>query len=213
MSIRLVSACAIAVALVVAACGGGSSPTTAPATSGPATSAPATSAPATSAPSTDAPATADPAASLDPSQSDAGVAARVTITNDGRNGFDGTHDIYGVADEGSECDGAFEEPDFTVVAWNSDAPDGTIHRFGISVGADDVPATDGTTSDITDGGVSFDFATESGIGTTYTGASTRENEGSSNVDVTRSGSTLTFDFEGLTYDGVTFSGQFVCADA
>ena len=85
-----------------------------------------------------------------------------------------------------------------------------IHRFGVSVGADDIPQADGTTADITDGSVSFDFASESGFGTTYTGASTRENEGSSTISVTRSGSRLTFGFEGETYDNVAFGGEFVC---
>lgn len=211
MSIQRASLAVLGLALIAACSGGG--PTTAPATTAPSL-APGTGAPQTSAPTsepTTAPATTAPSASLDPSQSDAGVAARVTITNDTRNGLDGTHDIYGVADDGSECSGAFED-NYTVVAWYDEAPNGMIRRFGVSVAHDEVPAEDGTTSDIEDGSVSFDFTSESGFGTTYTGAATRENQGSSTIDVTRAGSTLTFDFEGVTWDGINFSGQFLCAN-
>jgi hypothetical protein len=145
--------------------------------------------------------------------SDAGIGAIVTISNDSSGGRDGTHVIYGVDADGSECDGSFEEPDFIVVAWADEAPIGQMHRFGISVMAEDVPEADGTTADIEDGGVSFDFVSESGIGTQYTGNATRENEGSSTIDITREGSTLTFDFVGETFAGVDFEGQFICADA
>lgn len=210
--------------LLVVACGGGGQPTPAP-TQQPTSASTATpgATPTTAAPTDAATATPDTTpsvapsatsgASLDPSQSDAGIAATVTLTNDTRGGRDGTHEIYAVADDGSECSGSFEEPDFIVVAWYDDAPDGMIHRFGISVAAEDVPTADGTTTDVADGGVSFDFVSPSGIGTQYTGNATRENEGSSMIDITRSGSMLTFDFEGVTNDNVNFAGQFVCADA
>ena len=203
-------------ALIVAACGGDGTSTTAPTTAP--TAAPttlATTAPSSTAPSA-APSSAPseaPGGSFDPSQSDAGVAAIVTISNDARGDRDGTHVIYGLDADGSECSGAFEEPSYTVVAWVDDAPEGQIHRFGITVAAEDVPTADGSTTDITDGGVSFDFVSASGFGTQYTGNSTMENEGSSTIDVTRAGATLTFAFTGTTYDGVNFEGQFVCFDA
>jgi hypothetical protein len=155
---------------------------------------------------------ATPGASLDPSQSDAGVAASVTVTNDTRGHREGTYTIYGVDDEGSECDGSFEEPDYIVVAWNDAAGEGQISRFGVQVAATDIPTADGETTDIQDGGVSFDFE-PAGFGTTYAGNATREREGSSVINVTRAGSTLTFDFTGTTWDGVNFEGQFLCADA
>lgn len=207
-------ACALIVFALVIGCTGaqpGSSPTASPATSA-VPSVPATTA-AMPTPSPTQPNVPTPGCCVDPTLSDAGVAAQVTIVNDTRAHRDGTHDIYGVAADGSECDGSFEEPDFIVVAWDDDAPDGSIHRFGISVGADDIPATDGSTADITDGSVSFDFASPSGFGTTYTGAAMRENEGSSTISVTRSGTTLTFHFDGVTWDNVGFGGEFVCINA
>ena len=75
-----------------------------------------------------------------------------------------------------------------------------------------MPAADGSTTDITDGGVSFDFVSETGFRTQYTGDATRENEGSATIDVTRAGTSLTFDFEGVTYDGVNFAGQMTCVE-
>lgn len=150
-----------------------------------------------------------PTESLDPTLSDAGIAARVTVTNDARANRDGTYDIYGVDEDGSECSGAFED-DYLVVAWYDDAPDGHIRRFSVRVAHEDVPSSDGATTDITDGGVSFDFS-GGFIGTTYTGSATREDEGSATIDVTRSGDSLTFDFEGVTNDGVNFVGQLICA--
>jgi hypothetical protein len=209
---------ALSALFVAAACGGGQAttaptaqPTIAPTTAPTAQPTIAPTAEPTAAPTTPAEPTPTTAASLDPTQSDAGIAATVTITSDSRGGRDGTHEIYGVAADGSECNGSFEEPEFIVVAWYDDAPDGMIHRFGITVAADDIPEADGTTADITDGSVSFDFVSASGFGTTYTGAATRDNEGSSTIAVTRSGPALTFDFEGVTYDNVSFAGQFVCA--
>jgi hypothetical protein len=88
---------------------------------------------------------------------------------------------------------------------------GEIRRLGVSVEKEDVPATDGSTPDITHGCVSFDFASPTGVGTQYSGNAT-VNEGSSTIDVTSAGTTLTFDFEGATSAGATFSGQIICAE-
>ena len=169
---------------------------------------------ATAAPTTRASAppnpTAPPLATLDPSRSDAGVFGRVTIDNDTRADRNGVYDIYGVDDDGSECSGAFEEPDYIVVAYDEDAADGYLRQLGVSVAAADIPEEDGIIYGIANGGVSFDFASETGFGTTYSGNSTRENQGSSTIDVTRSGAGLVFDFTGVTYDAVTFTGTLVC---
>ena len=205
----------LSAALLLVACTGGGQPTRPPssvATSGPTSAAPPapTGEPATPGP-TSAPSEA-PTAGLDPSLSDAGIVARVTISNDTRGGRDGTHDIIGVAADGSECSGSFEEPDYLVVAWYTAAPNGQIHRFGIGVAAEDVPEPDGLTTDIENGGVSFDFKSETGFGTQYSGNATLENEGSVTIDVTRTGDSLTFDFEGVTNDAVNFSGQLICAE-
>ena len=206
----------LTVALVLFACTGGGQPTTSPSsvTANPGrTSTPATA--PTGEPATLVPTSAQsqaPTASLDPALSDAGIVARVTLSNDSGGGRDGTHDIYGVADDGSECSGSFESPEYIVVAWHDDAPNGQIHRFGITVAADDVPTSDGSTTGIVDGGVSFSFASESGLGTQYTGNATRENEGSVTIDVTRSGDSLTFDFAGVTSNAVNFAGQLICAE-
>ena len=209
----------IVLAVLIAACGGGGTSTQAPAS--PRSSTPASDTPTASlAPESTEPSSAPtagisvpPGASLDPTQSDAGIAARVTITNDTRAGRDGTYDIYGLDEDGSECSGAFED-DYLVVAWYDDAPDDQLRRFSVSVEKEDIPAEDGSTTAITHGGVSFDFAGAiMGSGVTYTGNSTVENEGSSTIDVTRSGVSLTFDFEAVTRDGVNFSGQLICADA
>ena len=226
MHLRRASITVLLLGLAAPACGGGTT-TSAPsgaavspsaaaspvAPSGAASLIAPSGAPATGPSATGVAASDDPGASLDPTRSDAGIAARVKITNDSRGGRDGTHDIYGVAEDGSECSGAFEAPNYGVVAWYDDAPNGMIHRFSISVGADDIPETDGMASRIEDGRVSFDFVSETGVGTQYTGDATGDDEGSSTVDITRTGSTLTFDFSGVTYDGVSFAGQLICADA
>lgn len=212
--IRLRRAGLLVSAVLFVACGGSGTTSAPPApivTASPAGSA-APSTPPSNAPATNAP-TTGPDGSLDPSLSDAGIVARVTISNDTRGGRDGTHDIIGLAEDGSECSGAFEEPEYIVVAWFDDAPNGQIHRFGITVAATDVPAADGSTTDVENGGVSFAFASESGLGTQYTGNATRENEGSVTIDVTRAGTSLAFDFEGVTSAGVNFVGQMICADA
>lgn len=207
----------VSAALFVACTGG--QPTTPPSTPVPSSPPIATVVPSTetpsAAPGTATPSTApstEPGASLDPSLSDAGIVARVTLTNDTRGGRDGTHDIIGLGSDGSSCSFTFEGDEFIAVAWYTAAPNGQIHSFGITVAAADVPAEDGSTTDIADGGVSFDFKSSSGFGTSYTGA-TRDNESSATIDVTRAGTSLTFDFDGVTYDGVNFAGQMICADA
>lgn len=219
MRVRHASLLALLVASTAVACAGGTTSTTTPssgASSPVAPSAAASTAVSSDAPATDAatgpPASVEPGASLDPTKSDAGIAARLTISNDTRGGRDGTHDIYGVAGDGSECDGAFEDG-FVVVAWYDDAPQGTIRQFSIGVEKDDVPEEDGTSSGIEGGRVSFDFASETGVGTQYTGDAAGDDEGSSTIDITRAGSSLTFDFEGVTFAGVEFTGQLICADA
>lgn len=166
---------------------------------------PPTFQPAPSLPAT----TSAPSGSLDPSQSDAGIAARVTISGDTNMGRDGTHDIYGVAGDGSECNGSFEEPDYTVVAWFDDAPFEEIHRFGITVKADQIPSADDTVT-VDDGRLSFDFNSESGFGTQYTAAPPED--GTLTLDIARSGDSLTFDFDGTTAAGVQVVGQLICAD-
>ena len=221
-------------ALVVFACGGGGAATTRPATPAPATPAAATPAAATPAataqpttpPATTPPATAtpteaateaptvEPGSSLDPSESDAGVVARVTITNDTRGDRDGTHTIVGLADDGSYCSSDLASPTYTALAWYDDAPDGKIHRFSITVPLEDVLQEDGEVTDITDGRVSLDFVSESGFGTQYDNDnSDPEHGGSGTVDVVRAGDSVIFSFQGTTWDGVSVEGQLICADA
>lgn len=149
---------------------------------------------------------------LDPSRSDAGIYGRIILSDDPRADRDGVYDIYAVDDDGSECSGAFEAPNYTVVAYVDDAPDGQLRRLGITVAAEDIPDTNTTFEDITGGGVSFDFASETGFGTTYSGNSTRQNEGSSTISVVRDRASLRFEFEGKTYDGARFTGEFLCAE-
>lgn len=152
-----------------------------------------------------------PGCCLDPSLSDAGIAARVIIANDGRADRNGMHEIYGVGADGSSCSASFDGSDYTALAWDEAAPEGEVRQFSVTVTVDRVPTVDGTTPDITDGRVSFDFVSDSGVGTTYTGDATGDDEGSAKIGVTRSGASLTFDFEGVTYDNASFAGQLVCA--
>ena len=180
---------------VVAACATGGVPTAVP------TSAPSSSAPV-----------ATPQGTLDPSRSDAGVVARVTLVNDTFGNRTGTYDVVGVAADGSDCSPSFDGTEYSAVAWVDDAPNGQIHRFSVSVNAEDIPETDGTTAGIDDGRVSLDFVSETMIGTQYTGDATQENRGSSIIDVTRIGPSLVFDFEAQTYVGMPFHGQVICAE-
>jgi len=215
----------VATALIVFACGGAGA-TPAPASSQPASSVPATSAPATApastpaetvAPASDVPSEApsiEPGSSLDPSAGDAGVVGRVTISNDERGHRDGTWDIVGVKDDGfgSGCSYSFEGDEFTAVAWYDDAPDGQIHQMAVTVAADNVPDGDDTTAGIEDGRVYIDFVSESGFGTAYVGEPQDDDRTSVTIGVTRSGDQLTFDFDGLTWDHIPFTGQMICAD-
>jgi hypothetical protein len=202
-------------ALVIAACGGQpiSSPgATTPAATGQPTSQPTgqpTSQP-TGQPTSQPTGQPTGAPSLDPALSDAGVVAQATLPNDTRGGRTGTHLIVGQASAGSQCGSAFDE-DFLVVAWVEDAAVGELHRLSVSVPRDQVPEDAGVTEDI-DGRVSFDFISESGFGTQYTGDSSGEDDGSSSIDVARAGDLLVFSFEGVTWDEVAFSGQAVCLE-
>jgi hypothetical protein len=230
MPVRLASAGALALAIVIAACGGGATPTTVPATSGTATTAPATVAPATDAPATDVPATdapatdapatgtpasLDPGASLDPSQSDAGIVGRVTIPNDTRDERSGTHLIIGREGHGfgTDCSYTFEGDEFIAVAYNDDAQNGQIYQMSVSVPTDSMPANDGEQrADITNGVAYVDFRSESGLGTAYTGATERE-DGTSTIDISVADDLIFFSFEAVTWDDIAFSGQMVCAGA
>jgi len=151
-------------------------------------------------------------ASLDPSQSDAGIVGTVTITNDTRGHRDGTHTIAGVKADSSDCSYSFEGDTYNAVAWYDAAPDGQIFRFGVTVSADEVPDADGQKS-IQDGRVSFEFVSASGFGTQYSGDASSENDGQSTVNVVRAGNSLTFEFTGTTWDNVNFAGALTCADA
>jgi hypothetical protein len=212
----------------VAACGGTGQPTAAPtsqptiapttAPSGAPTDAPTDSPTAeptdapTAAPSEEpsvAP-TATAGSDLDPSQSDAGIVGRVTITNDTRGGRDGTHDIIAVDADGSDCSQGFSD-DFTAIAWYDAAPEGMIHWFSVSVLGSNIPDEDGTTTGITDGRIWIDFVSESGFGTAYSADTSDDDRTSATIDVTRAGDQLTFDFDATTWDGIPFTGQMVCA--
>jgi hypothetical protein len=72
-----------------------------------------------------------------------------------------------------------------------------------------VPRSDGRSEDI-DGRASFDFVSESGFGTTYSGDAP-DDDGRASIDVNRLGVLLSFAFEGVTWDDVAFEGQLVCA--
>ena len=84
-----------------------------------------------------------PGSSLDPTLSDAGVAGRVTIQNDTRNDWTGTHEILGRAADGSNCSASFDGNSFAAVAWYDDAPDGMIHQMSVSLPIDELPANNG----------------------------------------------------------------------
>lgn len=196
-----------AASLALAACGG--QPTTSPA----ATTPPPTGQPtATPQPGGTSQPTAQPSAapSLDPALSDAGVVAQATLPNDTRGNRTGTHVIIGQAAAGSQCGSAFDE-DFLVVAWVDGAAVGELHRLSVSVTRDQVPQDAGVIEDI-DGRVSFDFISESGFGTLYTGDSSQADEGSSSIDIARAGDMLILSFEGVTWDDVAFSGQAICVE-
>ena len=170
----------------------------------------ATTEPATTQPSTE-PSQAPP--TLDPSLSDAGVIGRVTISEDARANRDGAHQIVGLAADGSSCSVSLEADEYTAVAWYDEAPNEMIHQMAVTVAASDIPEADGgVTSDITHGRVYIDFVSASGFGTAYSGDATEANEGSVTVSVMRVGEGLLFDYQGVTWDDVGFSGQLVCGE-
>lgn len=153
-----------------------------------------------------------PGSSLDPSLSDAGVVGRVTIANDTRNGWTGTHEIIGLASEGSDCSYSTEGDEFTALAWHGSAPDGMIHQMAVTVPTDEMPSNDGEQrAGIADGRVYIDFVSAGGFGTAYSGDATTGDAGSVTLAVSQSGSTLTFTFTGTTWDAIDFSGQMICA--
>lgn len=192
-------------------------PSTPPAVSEAPTSAlpspdPATAEP-TAEPPTEAPSLA-PGASLDPLLSDAGVVGRMTIDGAERDPGEprnGTHDVIGAATDGSSCTTSFDGAEYAAVAYDTTAPAGSIRQMFVVVPAEAIPAAVGETSlDIADGRAGADFGSETGFGTLYYGDATEPDEGSATIDVTRYAYGLVFDFEGVTWDGVTFSGQMVC---
>jgi hypothetical protein len=152
------------------------------------------------------------AASLDPSQSDAGVVAQVTLANDEAGGRDGIHVVVGVDADGSQGSYSLDGDEFTGVAWDDDAPNGQIHQFSVTVPASAIPDADGQTAAV-DGRVSFDFVSESGFGTQYVGDASRDDSGHATIDVMRAGDLMRFDFEGATWNDATFSGTMLCAEA
>ena len=214
----------MAAGLFAVACGGGGQPTTAPSTNSTnptpaATTATETSGPATEQPSAGATAESTAAATagtgvLDPSQSDANVVGRVKITNDERGHRDGTYDIVGVKDDGfiSGCSYSFEGDEFTAVAFYDAAPEGQIHQMAVVVSSDNIPDGDDTVTGIEDGRAYIDFVSESGFGTAYVGEPENDDRTSVSIDVTRSGDLLTFDYDGLTWDQIPFTGQMVCGE-
>lgn len=156
--------------------------------------------------------TIGPTGTLDPSLSDAGVVGRLVIANDTRNDFSGTHDIVGLAADSSGCSFSLEGDEFTAVAWYDAAPDGMLHQMSVSVPADETPANDGEQrAGIDDGSVFADFATHSGFGSAYGGATSKGDGSSSSIDIVVNGDTMIFSFTGQTWDGIDFSGQMMCA--
>ena len=188
--------------------------TEAPATDAPATDIPPTDEPPTEAPVTGAPATVAPGSTLDPSLSDAGVVGRMTLSGDQRfEGRDGTYDILGVDADGSYCSVGFDGEEYTAVAYHYAAPEGQIRHMFVVVPSSTIPAGDGeSVQGIPDGRAGADFASESGFGTLYYGDATEPDEGTSTINVTRVGEGLVFEFEGVTWDNVAFSGEMRCAE-
>ena len=221
----------VAAGLFAVACGGASTPSSAPATTSTNPTPAPTTATETTAPATDQPtaeATAEPTAEatpeattgsdvLDPSQSDAGVVGRATISGDSRTDVirDGTWDIVGVAEDGfgSGCSTSFDGEEFIATAYDDDAPEGEVMRLGVTVAASDIPEGDEVVSGIEDGGVNIDFQSEEFFGSSYSADTEDDDRTSVTIGVTRSGDQLTFDFNGLTWDGVEITGLVVCDTA
>jgi len=209
-------------ALLAVACGGGNQPTTAPSTTSTNPSPLPTTATQTSAPATDQPTdqptaelTAAPSGGLDPSLSDEGVVGRITITGDARRdeSRDGTYEIIGGTADGfdSSCGYSLDD-EFTAVAWDDDAPEGQIRQMAVTVAAANIPEGDETISGIEDGRVYTEFMSENFFGTAYSADAADDDRTSVTVDVTRIGDGLVFDYTGLTWDQVEFTGQMACAE-
>jgi hypothetical protein len=203
---------ALCLVLFVAACNAAPPATTSPtATPTPFAATPSpTTAPTATATPTSQPSQAS--ASFDPTKSDAGVSAVVTISNVTRGDRNGTFTIYGVAADGSDCSYSFDGTEYGAVAWFDAAPNGQIHHFSVTIPASDVPAAAGSKTGIS-GRVSLDFVSPSGFGTTYSGDASETNSGQSTINVTRTSNSLTFDFTGTTWDNVKFAGTMVCEKA
>lgn len=172
----------------------------------------APTAPPTASPTADpSPAPTADAGALDPSLSDAGIVARVTLSGDSR-GFDrdGTYDVIAVSDDGSYCSFTFDGEEYQAIAYDLGTDPEQVQRLSVTIPWDAIPEADGETTGV-DGRVSFDFNAESFFGMTYTGDASHEDEGSSTIDVNRAGQTLAFAFDATTWDDATFSGQAVCA--
>jgi hypothetical protein len=151
-----------------------------------------------------------PGVSLDPALSDAGVVATVTLPDDHRGGRTGTHVIIGQRAAASDCSTSFDGTEFTAVAWVDDATDGQLARLSVTIPVEQLPTDGGGAAADIDGRVSFDFVSESGFGTLYTGDASEADSGSSTIDVVRTGAVLVFSFEGVTWDDVAFFGQAAC---
>ena len=149
---------------------------------------------------------------LDPSLSDAGIVARVTLTGDSR-GFerDGTYEIIAVAADAS-CSFTFDGDECQAVAYDLSTEIDQVQRLSVTVPAEAIPESDGDTTGV-DGRVSFDFNAESIFGMTYTGDASQDEEGSSTIEINRVGETIDFTFDSTTWDDATFTGQLVCGAA
>ena len=150
---------------------------------------------------------------LDPSLSDAGIVARVTLTGDSR-GFerDGTYEIIAVAADASGCSFTFDGDECQAVAYDLSTEIDQVQRLSVTVPAEAIPESDGDTTGV-DGRVSFDFNAESIFGMTYTGDASQDEEGSSTIEINRVGETIDFTFDSTTWDDATFTGQLVCGAA
>jgi hypothetical protein len=148
---------------------------------------------------------------LNPSLSDAGIVARVTLSGDSR-GFDrdGTYDVIAVSDDGPYCSFTFDGDEYQAIAYDLSTDLEQVQRLSVTIPWDAIPESDGDTLGV-EGRVSFDFNAESIFGMTYTGDASHEDEGSSTIDVDRAGQMVTFSFDSTTWDDATFSGQLVCA--
>jgi hypothetical protein len=218
-------------ALLLAACAGNTPstpvastaqlPASRPPTSSPVVSVPATAGPSAlpsapveppSGPPSANPATVEPGSSLDPAASDAGVAGRLTIVDDTRGDRSGTHEIIGLAADGSGCSFSLTGDEFSAAAWFDGAPAGMLHQMALTIPTDTVPVNDGELRmAIPDGRFYSDFVSDSGFGTEYSSDPGQQGGGTLKVDARRSGNSLTLSFNGTTWDEIEFSGQMICS--